>query len=291
MAYFEKYIFAPEKNEGNYLLHAGATHFEGDLSAESYTLKMPITGAEYYQINGRRLKVKNDQFILTNPDDEVMGQVQSQKMVEGLYVGLSKEFVRNVTANMSGQSEKWLEDISSTCPIRFVDDSYRLTYSPSGSLMSTYLLAYREGRLTPLVREQFFMDLAESLIQEQTNIKTDLSALHQVKISTRKELLKRVYLMDEYIRDCFLQDISLDTLSQIAGLSKYHSLRCYQAVFNTSPYQRILSLRLEKGKDLLEKGMPITVVAQFTNFTDRRAFTKSFRKRFGITPSQFAGKK
>ena len=93
--------------------------------------------------------------------------------------------------------------------------------------------------------------------------------------------------MDDYIHDNYKKDITLDKLSQISLLSKYHALRCYQKINNITPYKKILMLRLEEAKQLIKKGMSIRDVAYETNFADYRAFSKKFKMYFKMTPSQY----
>lgn len=90
----------------------------------------------------------------------------------------------------------------------------------------------------------------------------------------------------EYIHDCFLDDIDLETLAVISHLSKYHFLRLFKEKTLLTPHQYIINLRIEYAFGLIQKEMPLSLVAHSCGFSDQSHFTRLFRQRFGFTPSK-----
>ena len=135
--------------------------------------------------------------------------------------------------------------------------------------------------------EEFYLSLAELLINLQLDIYSQVNKLQYVKLSTREEIYHRVTVMNDYIEANYKTDITIDQLSQLSCLSKYHAIRSYQKIFGITPYQKIQALRLSEAKQLILKGMPIKQVALETNFPDYRALSKQFKKHFYTTPTQF----
>ena len=79
---------------------------------------------------------------------------------------------------------------------------------------------------------------------------------------------------------------SVDDLAKVACLSKYHALRSYQKIKRVTPYQKVLSLRLEESMRLISIWYSIAETAMLTQFSDRRALSRAFKKYFGYTPSK-----
>lgn len=86
--------------------------------------------------------------------------------------------------------------------------------------------------------------------------------------------------------------VSLDDLSGVAHLSRYHLLRVFQAETGLPPHAYQNQLRVDLGKRLLADGMPISQAAAEAGFVDQSHFTRVFRQYTGATPKQYqAGKK
>ncbi|RMG78118.1 MAG: AraC family transcriptional regulator [Bacteroidetes bacterium] len=126
-----------------------------------------------------------------------------------------------------------------------------------------------------------------------SSVKTDLEEMNRIgsaKMTTRRELYARLCLTRKYILRHFQSPIQLDELSKVAFLSKYHLLRTYKSVFGITPYQEVIKLRLARAKDLMRTGeKSLEEIAFEVGFSDRRSFTKAFKKETGQPPSCFRG--
>jgi len=83
----------------------------------------------------------------------------------------------------------------------------------------------------------------------------------------------------------------VDELGQEAGLSRMHLFRKMKALTGDSPSDLIKKVRLEKSKELLEKGeLSISNIAYDTGFSTPGNFSTAFKKFFGDTPAQYRAK-
>lgn len=73
----------------------------------------------------------------------------------------------------------------------------------------------------------------------------------------------------------------------MAGLGKYHLLRTFTKVKGISPHKYLETIRIEKSKKLLEKGVPIVDIALYIGFTDQSHFTNLFKALIGLTPRPY----
>jgi AraC family transcriptional regulator len=95
-------------------------------------------------------------------------------------------------------------------------------------------------------------------------------------------------LVVEFIRENLHQDISLSDLAGIAGLSRFHFTRAFKRTTGLTPYQFILSARVERAKSsLTNSDKSMFEIAQSLGFGSQSQFAAAFRKLVGTTPSQF----
>lgn len=91
----------------------------------------------------------------------------------------------------------------------------------------------------------------------------------------------------EYMKSHFPKKITLDELSGLAGLSKYHFIRSFTREMGISPYNYLETIRVGAAKKLLEQGVTPAAAAQCTGFSDQSHFTHFFKRYIGLTPGQY----
>jgi AraC family transcriptional regulator len=80
-------------------------------------------------------------------------------------------------------------------------------------------------------------------------------------------------------------DLHLEEIAREAGLSPFHFSREFRAVTGQTPYQYLLSQRMDRAKRLLkEQSWPVQEIATMTGFRSPVNFIRTFRQRVGVTP-------
>jgi len=96
------------------------------------------------------------------------------------------------------------------------------------------------------------------------------------------------YEFKNIINSHLYEDLSIDDLGLLAGLSISTFKRKFKAIFDDSPARYIKNKRLEKASDLIiNSNMRISDICYSTGFNDPVHFTKSFSEKFGISPSDY----
>lgn len=90
-----------------------------------------------------------------------------------------------------------------------------------------------------------------------------------------------------YIEKHLSEDLSLNKLAKKVRLSKYQLIRGFRKEKGTTPWQFLISKRIDKAKTLLEEGRSPGQVAVETGFYDQPHFSKSFQKVTGLTPKEY----
>ena len=100
-----------------------------------------------------------------------------------------------------------------------------------------------------------------------------------------KATLKRVL---EYISAHLGNEIRLETLASIAGMSQHHFSELFRHSTGVSPYQYVIGQRVELGKQMLrDTDLTILEIGLATGFADQSHFTKIFRRVARVTPRDY----
>jgi AraC family transcriptional regulator len=99
---------------------------------------------------------------------------------------------------------------------------------------------------------------------------------------------KRFSEVVEYIENNLTKTLTLQEIADVAGLSSFHFLRQFKRTFQLTPHDYVLQRRIERSKLLLQCGRySIQEIAVAVGFVDPGHFSKAFKQRAGISPSQY----
>lgn len=134
------------------------------------------------------------------------------------------------------------------------------------------------------------LNMAES---EQTDedhisilIHTILSELRQLSIHPDKFLTIRNSI--KYLETHFKEQINLNDLADSAGLSPYHFSRVFKKQMNCSPYQYLISYRINNAKKLLHNtNLSVQEIAFASGFNSPSNFIQVFKKHTNVSPKKF----
>ncbi len=85
------------------------------------------------------------------------------------------------------------------------------------------------------------------------------------------------------------QDVRLPALAKLAGVSQGRLTHVFKDVVGIPLRQYILWLRLQKVVDLLQAGASLTAAAHAAGFSESSHLSNTFRRMFGLAPSEVAG--
>jgi AraC family transcriptional regulator len=101
-------------------------------------------------------------------------------------------------------------------------------------------------------------------------------------------MLRQIQPVVAYAAGHLDQDVSLAALADRAGLSAFHLHRVFSAAAGETPKQFTLRLRLGRAAAMLLTGDDSVLdIALGCGFQSHEAFCRAFRKRFGMTPSDY----
>lgn len=122
-----------------------------------------------------------------------------------------------------------------------------------------------------------------------------LMAIHQENPETglkrtKKETVRieRSKTMLKYIKTHFSEDITLQDIADSASVSKSECIRCFRTILRTSPVTYLNSYRLQYAAGLLSStSWKISYICMQCGFREESYFSKSFKKIYGCSPSEY----
>jgi AraC-like DNA-binding protein len=103
----------------------------------------------------------------------------------------------------------------------------------------------------------------------------------------RINLYRRIVQAKLYIDRFFSESIDVDDIADEACYSKFHFIRTFNDIYGRTPHQYLIHVRLENAKRLLSEGSSVTYACMAVGFDSAGSFTALFKRRNGITPSEF----
>jgi AraC-like DNA-binding protein len=109
-----------------------------------------------------------------------------------------------------------------------------------------------------------------------------------MRLSRRHDHYHRIVDAKLFIDAHYTHNIEIQTIASQAAFSKYHFLRLFKHSYNLTPHQYLLSLRIERAKEMLSQNTSVTETCYALGFESVSSFNRLFKSRVFISPSRYA---
>jgi AraC-like DNA-binding protein len=274
----------------SYILHERASQFHGG-GIGWLSLKSFYGGQAVYNVGRGGFRLDESAYLVLNHGQKYAITIESDTPVESFCLffapGLAEEVYRSLSVAPSYLLAEPAPPL--TDPLTF----FERTYSHD-ELLSPLLNQLRQLQLPtePLwLAEQVHL-IMQQLLQLHFNVYREVETLPAARAATREELYRRLYLAKEYMAATFEQSLLLEDIAAVAGLSPNHLLRSFKQLFQQTPYQYLLTRRLEQAQTLLaQTDQSITDICMAVGFESTGAFSWRFRRRLGLSPTEYRRQK
>lgn len=86
----------------------------------------------------------------------------------------------------------------------------------------------------------------------------------------------------------YREPLDLDGLARVAGVSKYHFARSFEASYGETPMRYLTRRRIERAQDLLRvANLTITEICMLVGFSSLGSFSSRFTQLVGESPTAY----
>src|SRR5262249_55434984 len=92
----------------------------------------------------------------------------------------------------------------------------------------------------------------------------------------------------EFIETHLAENINIQALATIAGLSMYHFARAFKKSEGLPPYDYVVQCRVRRAQNLLAAtDLSLAEIALASGFADQSHCSRRFRERVGVSPGSY----
>jgi AraC family transcriptional regulator len=277
------------KINDNSLVLSSLQAFYHTIQSQGFAIKYVVEGVERYTLNGIPFPIQTGSYLLSNNTSEGHIEIEQGRNVKGICINLLPELLSEVVGSLQRPDTAFSDhDLGRFFSSHlFLENQYDARYTQVGALLRVLTddIRYRALQDKDLTME-FFYNIAERLVADQTPIFRQLHTIPSVKAATKKDLCRRLYRGREFMDAYFVNPLTVADTARAACMSEYHFFRLFKLAFGLSPNQYLIQRRLEYGRQLLQKQQcSVSAAAVEAGFSDIYTFSKAYKKYFGVGPS------
>lgn len=103
-----------------------------------------------------------------------------------------------------------------------------------------------------------------------------------------RKTLDKMKVIIKYVENHYAEKITIAEIADVVGFSESHFMRYFKDIMNTSFIEYLKDYRLAMAARLLQASEDsILEVSQEVGFENLSYFNRAFKKKYGVTPSQY----
>lgn len=245
-------------------------------SHDHLELAFVLAGAGRYHIEGEIYDVKEGDLLILNPGvkhQALLGENGETATTE-FFVGFSDIQLPDYPYNFL--------PVPNGGHIIHTTGEFKQKITRLCASMEAENMVCKEGRYFML--KSYLMQMILLVIREQCSTISS-SGGYSFESVNKKYVVDRIVT---YFEDHYSDKISLDQIAENMYLSPFYISKIFKSEIGDTPIRHLINIRLEKARELLESGSAgsIQEIAAMVGYDDAYHFSKLFKKRYGISPSQ-----
>lgn len=250
-----------------------------------FSLFINLNGSSRIGVDGKEYQINEQCYTLSNSGQHYDLLIDDTSRTETLNIHFGEHFYRQSIKALSESDGQLLENpfeptsdtlITPRCLARSEAMNTQLR-----SLLNCYKSGEPKGR-----QEEILFDILRTVMLTNAHEIQKLAALPIKSTAVKMEITSRLFLARDYIHSHFDREVSLDELSKVSCLSKFHFLRLFKHAFHQSPYQYQKAQRIQRAMTLYKEGLTLEEIAGKVGIENASSISRMVYKQFGFYPSQ-----
>ena len=248
--------------------HCLPRHSYGPHVRKNYVIHVVISGKGILDYCGKRWEIREGQTFILFPGEETTYYADKGDPWYYCWVGFQGTAAAKIVESIG---------FSSQTPVLTLSDDVKIESE------IRRMLGVRDLTLDgQLRRNAGLLELLSDLIRERAE-------------RAESDSIPNIYSYSEYavryINNHFSEKIRIQDLANHIGISRSYLVKLMKQETGMSPQEYLIETRMRRASDLLSRtNDSIKVVAAECGYEDALAFSKVFKTRFGLNPTQYREK-
>lgn len=237
---------------------------------DSYEFTIPFSGNPLLRHDKKIIRLNSGMFLPCNPGQE-HGPDERITEADFLVLQVRKNFLQNLARAAYRSNDIFFneEPVKPSVELMRHIESFKAECSGDNAGRDIYL---------DTLEVQIALTLLRQMPHKNRNSSKEYSG------NCRSNIIRAIEIM----RAHFDEEFSSDKLADTARMSRYHFFRVFKAHTGKTPYDYLTDVRIEKAQEMLRnRDLSITDICYRCGFSNHSHFTSLFRKKTGVTPSEF----
>ncbi|WP_158501552.1 AraC family transcriptional regulator [Vitiosangium sp. GDMCC 1.1324] len=252
-----------EMLKATYITHTFAPH-----THDGFAIGVIERGVESFRCRGQMQHAAAGSVVVVNPGDVHTGQSGEEEGFSYRMLYPDAKLLADVATELSGRIQG-VPDFRS--PV--IED-------PEIATRIRALHAALERPSSALERQSLLLATLAPLVSRHSEARVAPRVERPEHAAVRRAL--------DYLEAHPGENVTLEELARVAGLSVFHLVRVFRRERGLTPHAWQLQVRIRRARELLVRGMPPGQVAAELGFTDQSHLTREFKRRIGVTPGRYA---
>jgi AraC family transcriptional regulator len=262
------------------LLNCDVTETLRDGIRGPLSLFMNLSGTAEVTVSGRRKRLDENTFVLSNQDEEFTLWYPGRTRTLNLHLA-ADSVARLWRAVHRGQ---W-ESTEVVDPVPELPSSV-FRRPPALNRLLVRLVATGKAGQSRLAGDETVLAVVELLLHVRDDFTKAAARLPQLTASAREETLRRLHHARDYLHANWEENPSLDQVARHAALSPYYLIRLFDAWTGHTPARYLARLRvLEADRLMRREGYSVAAAAAQLRYSEPSALSRAYRRVLGHYPT------
>lgn len=238
---------------------------------------LQLSGRVSYNIEGKSYLLQPMDILLVSRNLIHLPLIDTSEIYERMVLWISRDFL----ARFSHDGH----DLAS-CFDRTATRQFHL-YRPRGEERSRYRALF--DAIKSANSDEFAADILSDtcVLQLMVALNRDLLRVNTPVETSAYRFDPKMEEITHYIREHLGEELSIEHLSSVFYLSRYHLMHRFKEVYGCTVQQYIRQKRLQEATEQIRRGIPILKAAEDAGFRDYSVFLRAFRTAYGKSPREW----
>lgn len=236
----------------------------GPYEREKHVIHVVTKGRGIFRSNGTEYDLSEGKLFAIYPGENTFYQADRETPWSYSWIGFTGYTAESIMEAIGVSRERPVADLKDTAEI--YDAIERL-------------LDVRQMTMADILKRTAGMYYVLALMIENSL---------QAKPRRRYAQVKYVSMAAELIASSYDRKIKVSEIADMVGVNRSYLTSIFKKEMNMSPQEFLINFRLEKAAEMLrETEEQIGTIASAVGYTDALTFSKAFKQKYGVTPSEF----